>query len=91
MDTDTMVLLTGLLGTIFVTVLIGGALVGAWMLGRRRGERDAAEGRLEGGGDRLARLEQMVERLAGEVDRLSESQHLTMRLLRQQSRDSDQD
>ena len=86
MDAETMALLTGLLGTILATLLIGGAMVGAWLLGRRRGERDAGGGNLDDANQRLARLEQMVQRMSSEVERLSESEQFTMRLLKQQEK-----
>ena len=87
MDAETMALLTGLLGTILGTVIIGGALLGAWLLGRRRGERDAGGGNLDDANRRLARLEALVERMSGEVERLSESEQFTMRLLKQQDKE----
>ena len=86
MDAETMALLTGLLGTILATLLIGGAMLGAWLLGRRRGERDAGGGNLDDANQRLARLEQMVQRMSSEIERLSESEQFTMRLLKQQEK-----
>ena len=86
MDAETMALLTGLLGTVLATLLIGGAMVGAWLLGRRRGERDAGGGNLDDANQRLARLEQMVQRMSSEIERLSESEQFTMRLLKQQEK-----
>jgi hypothetical protein len=81
MDAEAMALLTGLLGTVLATLLIGGAMFGAWMLGRQR-RRDAgdASGEL---GQRLARLEATLDRLSGDMERLAESQQFTMRLLGQ--------
>jgi TolA-binding protein len=87
MDAETMALLTGLLGTVLATLLIGGAMVGAWLMGRRRGERDAGGGNLDDANRRLARLEEMIERMSGEVERLSESEQFTMRLLKQQDKE----
>jgi len=86
MDAETMALLTGLLGTVLATLLIGGAMLGAWLLGRRRGERDAGGGNLDDANQRLARLEQMVQRMSSEIERLSESEQFTMRLLKQQEK-----
>lgn len=74
-----MALLTGLLGTILATVLIGGAMLGAWMLGRHR-RRDTRDD-LADVNRRLAHLEGLVEGLTREVERLAENQQFTLRLL----------
>ena len=80
-----MAILTGLLGTILGTVLIGGALLGAWMLGRERGRREirAGDSALPHPVTRAAidRLEQDHEALRAELERLSEDQRFAMRLL----------
>ena len=85
MDQATMALLTGLLGTILGTVIIGGALLGAWLLGRERGRREfrtrdtgpaQAVSRAE-----LERLEQAQEALRAELERLGEEHRFAMRVL----------
>lgn len=90
MDETTMMMLTGLLGTALVTVLFGAALAGAWLLGREQGRRRAAaEAResLEDGGAPLATAAELsgvtraLETLAREVERVSEAQRFTERLL----------
>jgi len=58
MDQTTMVLLTGLLGTVLGFVLIGGALVAAFLIGRARGRRDALEG---GPGDSHGAVAQLLD------------------------------
>lgn len=85
MDQGTMALLTGLLGTLLGTVIIGGALVGAWLLGRERGRRDLRTwdpgsaqpvSRME-----FERLEQSQEVLRAELERLGEEHRFALRVL----------
>ncbi len=59
MDQTTMVLLTGLLGTALGVVLIGGAMVGAFLIGRARGRRDALQSRSDHSPDPLAQLAEL--------------------------------
>ncbi len=69
-----MVLLTGLLGTVLGVVLIGGALAGAFLIGRARGRRDALDDRLGQTRDpfaQLADLERSQRALQEEVALLS--------------------
>lgn len=44
MNAETMVLLTGLLGTVMVTGLLGAAIAGAYFFGRSRGAQPIAGG-----------------------------------------------
>lgn len=83
----TMVLLTGLIGTVLGTVLFGAALAGAWLMGRHARTRsdlarqmNAAEAaRLSG--QHLAEMSRTLEALVHEVERGSEAQRYTARLL----------
>ncbi len=87
MDDGTMALLIGLLGTVLGFLIIGAALAGAWILGRARGQRDAAAARDTSGVGapdvtrQLARVEQLVVDMGVEIERLSESQRFSARLL----------
>jgi hypothetical protein len=85
MDAETMALLTGLLGTVLGTVLFGGALLGAWLLGRERGRREVRTGDsasvTSASREDIERLEQGYDAMRGELERLSEDQRFTMRLL----------
>ena len=87
MDDGSMALLIGLLGTVLGFLLFGAALAGAWILGRARGQRDAASARDRPavvGPDvvrQIARVEQLVVDLGVEVERISESQRFSARLL----------
>lgn len=82
-----MALLIGLLGTVLGFLLFGAALAGAWILGRARGQRDAAaarDGVSVAGPDvarQIAHVEQLVIDLGVEVERISESQRYSARLL----------
>lgn len=73
MNTDTMVLLTGLIGTVMVTGLLGAAIAGAYFFGRSRGAQSPIV--LDGGEsrERLARIERLLCDLTIEVERLGES------------------
>ena len=80
---ETMLLLTGLLGTVFVIVLFGAALGGAWLIGRnqsRRGVDGERSPRLSGAED-LASVARAVEALTLEVERVAEAQRYTARVL----------
>lgn len=74
MSETTMVLLTGLIGTVMVTGLLALAVGGAWMMGRARGRREAAGSSPESElpDERVVRLERLVEQLALEITRLAE-------------------
>ncbi len=85
-----MVLLTGLVGTVFVTALFAAALGGAWLLGRQwhvRNERlDANNGVTRG--ETAAQLENVartLEALTLEVERVAEAQRYAARLLAERS------
>jgi hypothetical protein len=78
-DLGVIIALTGLLASIGV---LAGAFAGAYFFGKSRGQRDV----LGGGRDpelaaRLARVEQIVETTALEIERISEGQRFTTRLL----------
>ena len=89
MNDSTMVLLTGLIGTVFVTVLFGAAIGGAWLLGRAQGRRHAeaasrarpADGSVAAGTAEQASIVRALDALTLEVERLSEAQRYTGRLL----------
>jgi hypothetical protein len=69
-----MVLLTGLLGTVLGFVLIGGALVAAFLIGRARGRRDALEsasGDAQGSAAQLLDLERRQRALREEMQLLA--------------------
>lgn len=87
MGETTMVLLTGLIGTVFVTALFGAALAGAWLLGRdqgrRRAETDARTRGAAGAGGLAdaATMARALEVLTVEVERIAEAQRFTVALL----------
>jgi hypothetical protein len=78
-DLGVIIALTGLLASIGV---LAGAFAGAYFFGKSRAQRET----LAGGSDpqllaRIARIEQIVEATAIEIERISEGQRFTTRLL----------
>jgi hypothetical protein len=76
--------LTGLIGAVLVLVVAGAALGGAWALGRLQGERSRGTGlgpRADEEDGKLRRLEQAVDAMAIELERLSELQRYSAKLL----------
>lgn len=74
MDETTMALLTGLLGTAIGAVLIGGALLAAYLVGRERGRRaarDEAPESLSAADVRLRLLEEGYQGLRHDVDQMN--------------------
>jgi len=66
MDDTTIALLTGLVGSLLGTVLIGGAMAAAFLIGKERGRREAREALVDESTEREARLialEEKYERL----------------------------
>lgn len=78
MDNETMVLLTGLIGTIMVTGLLGAAIAGAYFFGRSRSARPRGDSSVA---ERVGRIEQLLESVAIEVERISEAQRYVARSL----------
>jgi hypothetical protein len=78
-DVGVYIALIGLLASIGI---LAGAFAGAYFFGKSRGQRDT----LSTGGNpellaRVARVEQIVEATAIEIERISEGQRFTTRLL----------
>jgi hypothetical protein len=78
-DLGAIIALSGLLAGIGV---LAGAFAGAYFFGKSRGQRET----LATGGDpellaRVARIEQIVETTAIEIERISEGQRFTTKLL----------
>jgi proteasome assembly chaperone (PAC2) family protein len=78
-DLGAIIALSGLLAGIGV---LAGAFAGAYFFGKSRGQRDT----LAAGSDpellaRVARIEQIVETTAIEIERISEGQRFTTKLL----------
>jgi hypothetical protein len=78
-DLGAIIALSGLFAGIGV---LAGAFAGAYFFGKSRGQRDT----LAGGNDpellaRVARIEQIVETTAIEIERISEGQRFTTKLL----------
>lgn len=74
--------LIALVGVLSGVLVLAGAFAGAYFFGKSRGQRDA----LQTGRDpelvaRMARVEQIVESTAIEIERISEGQRFTTRLL----------
>jgi hypothetical protein len=74
--------LIALVGIISGLAVLAGAFAGAYFFGKSKGQRDA----LHSGRDpelvaRLARVEQIVESTAIEIERISEGQRFTTKLL----------
>jgi hypothetical protein len=71
-----------LIGVVSGVCVLAGAFAGAYFFGKSKGQREA----LRSGRDpelvaRLARVEQIVESTAIEIERISEGQRFTTRLL----------
>jgi hypothetical protein len=74
--------LIALVGILSGVAVLAGAFAGAYFFGKSRGQRDT----LQAGRDpelmaRMARVEQIVESTAVEIERISEGQRFTTRLL----------
>jgi hypothetical protein len=85
-DLGVILALTGLLAGIGI---LAGAFAGAYFFGKSRGQRDA----LGAGRDpellaRMARIEQIVEATSIEIERISEGQRFTTRLLSEKTVES---
>lgn len=90
MDT-TLALLTGLLGTAFITILFFAALAGAWVLGRNSQRRaNAAESptALDLGAQKLAEVMGRIDDLTLELERTAEGQRYLARMLTGEQRDA---
>ena len=84
MDAGILALLTGLIGTALGAVIIGGAMFGAYLLGKDRGRREAlaeVSAPRPLNADQIARTERALETLALEVERIGETQRYTAKLL----------
>jgi hypothetical protein len=83
MNEEILALLTGLVSVVLFAAMLGGALIGAWLLGRSRGraELKAGDTGIATQGSQLARIEQLVSDLGVEVERIAESQRFTARAL----------
>ena len=78
-DLGALIALVGVLSGVFV---LAGAFAGAYFFGKSKGQRET----LNAGRDpelvaRLARVEQIVESTAVEIERISEGQRFTTKLL----------
>jgi hypothetical protein len=78
-DLGALIALTGVLSGVGI---LAGAFAGAYFFGKSKGQKET----LGGGRDpelaaRLARVEQIVEATAVEIERISEGQRFTTRLL----------
>jgi hypothetical protein len=78
-DLGAIIALTGLLASIGI---MAGAFAGAYFFGKSKGQKES----LSRGSDpelaaRMARIEQIVEATAVEIERISEGQRFTTRLL----------
>ena len=78
-DLGAIIALSGLLAGIGV---LAGAFAGAYFFGKSRGQRETlATGNDPGLQARMARIEQIVETTAIEIERISEGQRFTTKLL----------
>lgn len=78
-DLGAIIALTGVLAGVGILV---GAFVGAYFFGKSRGQRESlGAGRDPEVLNRIARVEQIVEATAVEIERISEGQRFTTRLL----------
>ncbi len=72
----------GLIGLLASIGVLAGAFVGAYFLGKSRGQKESlGVGRDPELAARMARVEQIVEATAVEIERISEGQRFTTRLL----------
>ena len=74
-----MILLTGLIGTVMVTGLLGCAIAGAYFLGRSRGSGRALEREAGPSEARLVRIESLLETLSIDIERIGEAQRYAAR------------
>lgn len=91
MTETTMALLTGLLGTAFITVLFFAALAGAWLLGRnsRRRVPGASESSLaEPSAQKMAEVMSRIDELTLELERTAEGQRYLAKMLTGEQRDA---
>ena len=78
-DLGAIIALTGILASIGI---LAGAFAGAYFFGKSKGQREAVgAGRDPELVHRIARIEQIVEATAVEIERISEGQRFTTRLL----------
>ena len=77
-DLGAIIALTGLLAGIGI---LAGAFAGAYFFGKSNGRESLGGGRDPELAARLARVEQIVEATAVEIERISEGQRFTTRLL----------
>lgn len=71
-----------LIGVLSSAAILAGAFAGAYFFGKSRGQREAMSGvRDPELMARIARVEQIVEATAIEIERISEGQRFTTRLL----------
>jgi hypothetical protein len=78
-DLGAIIALTGLAASI---AIMAGAFVGAYFYGKSKGHRESLGGARDPElAARLARVEQIVEATAVEIERISEGQRFTTRLL----------
>jgi hypothetical protein len=71
-----------LIGVVSGVFVLAGAFAGAYFFGKSKGQREALHtGRDPEVMTRLARVEQIVESTAIEIERISEGQRFTTRLL----------
>jgi hypothetical protein len=91
MTETTMALLTGLLGTAFITVLFFAALAGAWLLGRHS-RRKVPDGEKPSVADlsaqKMAEVMSRIDELTLELERTSEGQRYLAKMLTGEQRDA---
>ena len=79
MDPGELIALSGIL---LGGLTLAGGVFGAWALGRMQGERRAMDARADNhSGERLVRLERMIEGMALDMERLAEAQRYIARRL----------
>ena len=84
---ETLAALTGFLAVALGTVMIGGAIAGAWLWGRHSATRrdigpsDSAMDAARQTDARLVDVARAIDALVHEVERISEAQRFTARLL----------
>jgi hypothetical protein len=85
MDLGTLI---GFLGMVLTCAIVGGAFVGAWAMGRMRGQQEAEEDRLRAAESeaRLVRVERLVEAMSLDLERMAEAQRFAARTLAAQDR-----
>ena len=88
---STLALLTGLLGTAFITVLFFAALAGAWLLGRQSqrkvpGAQQPSVADL--GAQKMAEVMTRIDELTLELERTSEGQRYLAKMLTGEQRDA---